>query len=213
VFRKHWLTLRGEFGQDFVRFCEQALRLDHGLPRSYQLQSADLSPLDLPNTLPKEFHAEWPGEPTLAQRGKEAAGLSAAFGDNPPVWLLVVEPGPSSAPKWDPAAPWAGQYPCGVVIVWTPKEPAGARELLVWIRGAYRNLAIGRECMNVLCDHIFDKLKAEAKEVRVRLPGGGRLLGMDRTQKELWLAFFFQYGFRKAEGPEDEVDLILSRKV
>src|SRR5262249_60045160 len=49
VLRRHWLTVRGGFSRDFVRFCEQELKLDPRSPPAYPFDLACLS-----------AHKSWP---------------------------------------------------------------------------------------------------------------------------------------------------------
>jgi hypothetical protein len=212
VFREHWLTLRGEYSQDFVRFCERALRLDHGQPRAFPMTAGQWAGVEGWKELRDEFHTEWPDEKSLDDRAGEANALAAHFDNHPAVWLLAAVPAADPQPQtWTP-----DKYPCGVVSVWPLPDLPGRYGLLVWLRGAFRNLGIGRECLNELFEKTIVARLAQApgtdKEIEVRFPGAGRPHGADGLQKEIWLTFFFHYQFRKAEDPTGP-DLVLRRPV
>jgi hypothetical protein len=209
VFRKHWLALRAEFSQDFVRFCEQALRLDVGKPTAYNLSAVgELAGVAGWAEMRREFQAEWPDQQPL----DALVAAAARFGDSPPaVWLLAVASSADPHPhQWNP-----DRYPCGVVVV-SGDTGGRAFELFVWVRGAYRNLGIGRKCLN----HIFTPdILAPLKEaghgddsLRVRLPNVSRPHAAEKMQDEMWSAFFFEFGFRKVDDPTAR-DLVLCRSV
>src|SRR5262249_53130652 len=67
AFRAYWPVLRGEYGQDFVRFCEDELQLTPG-----SVEAVPVHP-DVPEVktaltaLNREFAWEWPEEPGLFQ--------------------------------------------------------------------------------------------------------------------------------------------------
>jgi predicted acylesterase/phospholipase RssA len=207
VLRRHWLTVRGEFSRDFVRFCEQELRLDPGSPRAYAFDPACLRGEESWPALRLEFQQEWPRERPLDELIGEVENLGARLHGHCPVWLVAPVPIADPTPDvWTPA-----RYPAGVVLVWEPPDTATDYEVLVWLRGAYRNLGLGRECLNDLLPQIADLLlgaDGQRTHLRVRLPGAARTGAADKLQRDRWLAFFFEFGFRKEPGA---ADLILRR--
>jgi hypothetical protein len=211
VFRKHWLTLRGEYSQDFIRFCENELRLDRGLARGYPAVGC---PEGAWTGLQREFRWEWPTEGALEERVGQAQELSRAGDGVPTAWLVALAS--ATAPH---AEVWTeDKYPCGAVLVWAPPDSAEEYELLVWIRGAYRNLGIGRECLRELLPGLLAGLRGLPNRrpvLRVRYPGGARSGGMNKMQKEMWLAFFYEYRFLAGDPPDlsGRCDLVLRRSL
>jgi GNAT superfamily N-acetyltransferase len=186
VFRRRWLTLRGEFSQDFVRFCEQSLGLDRGQVVTQNWAESGRAAAPGWAALAEEFRAEWPGErdlTTLASEARLPDGCETA-------WLIRVEASRSA----DGAEPLPCEHTCGVVLVRPHFKEAGEYELLVWVRGAYRNLGIGRACMEALRDRIKG-LAGTCKQLRVRFPVTARR-AIDRRRIEMWQSFFFNYDFR-----------------
>src|SRR5262249_13193731 len=92
-----------------------------------------------------------------------------------------------------------------------PPKLAPDFELVVWLRGAYRNLGIGRECLGGLLADIRRGLPPQrGRHLRVRFPGMARPGSGKRMQKEMWIRFFSQYGlhrnvYPRAASPEDLV--------
>src|SRR5262249_36575927 len=141
--------------------------------------------------LRKEFNWQWPdvrcpGEKvgrTLDDLITAARNLSLPLpqGNRPPIWLVGLFPGTTPTPgAWPPDA-----YPCGIILVWEPDQSQDY-ELVVWLRGAYRNLGIGRKCMEQVLDPITAGLRSHPsgrKYLRVRLPGAARPGRGDRLQK------------------------------
>lgn len=94
-------------------------------------------------------------------------------------------------------------------------------ELLVWMRGAYRNLGIAGACLETPLKEIWAFLTELQREgggvrdftLRVRyldglVPGSG-----SRLERAMWLSFFYDRDFRKRQVPPEEqgADLILER--
>src|SRR5207248_963793 len=90
-------------------------------------------------------------------------------------------------------------------------------ELLFWLRGAYRNLGIGRQCMDAIREDLRDevpKLGKPPRTVSVRFPGVARPGGGNQMQKDMWLRFFHRYDFRRrVEVGDRAADLVLVRQV
>jgi hypothetical protein len=101
-------------------------------------------------------------------------------------------------------------------MIWSP-DGAEEHELFAWLRGPYRNLGIGHSCVEQLAPVVLTRLPEVQPRpyLRVRYPGAGRVGGAHRLQQEMWLAFFYQYGFRpvpRRERPNPD-DLVLRRRL
>ena len=90
-------------------------------------------------------------------------------------------------------------YPCGVIAL---RPPDGSQrpwhEFFVWIRGPYRNVGIGRRCM----EQIYPSLRKHLSRgsiIRVRYPERNPTSLSDRSRRDLWLNFFQQYDFTENE--------------
>jgi predicted acylesterase/phospholipase RssA len=220
VFRRHWLLLRGEYSWDFVRFCEKELKLDPGVPQAVAADPTALYGQPAWQALEDEFGWEWPlvhpaqgaGENSLRYLVRQARDLRLVLDgrDEPAIWLvrLALRTDPPAA-RWGP-----DHYPIGIVLVWRPPDSATDYELVVWLRGAYRNLAIGRACLGDLFVRIKEGLAALPRRrewLRARFPGAGRPGSTDTLQKEMWLRFFNRHGVRRRSRPHEPAgaDLIL----
>jgi hypothetical protein len=226
VFRKYWLLLRGEYSWDFVHFCESELSLDPG--RATADPPNDLAALERSpgwKALREEFDAEWPtvgangaagGLDSLAKAAAELGAQFPAAGGKPalPLWVVKLAPQATVPDGVEPPP----SYPCGVVLVWRPPGAQGDCELVAWLRGAYRNLGIGRQCLKDLLPRILQALQAlpggDERHLRVRFPGVARLGSGKRMQKEMWLRFFHQYEFHRnvSPGAAQAGDLVLELK-
>jgi Patatin-like phospholipase len=172
VFQRHWPILRGEFGQDFVRFAEKQLNL--------RVARSDLIPCPTDETVDPVFEAavlslddeyvlEWPSRPWPggekarpdrvkktpdAPMEKNRGGLVELFAhtraqarwvfqrNEVPAWL-IPEPVPPGAAE--AMAPWNGRV-CGIILAWKTQDDINGHvlEFFVWLRGPYRTLGIGR---------------------------------------------------------------------
>jgi GNAT superfamily N-acetyltransferase len=178
---RHWPTVRGSLNQEFVRFCERELRLPRNNPKvlAYDKKVAQkphiIRALD---QMQDEFCREWPGE-----------GLISAY-LRPPfqAWMVlggaeVEEHGGSE-----------NHYACGIIAL---KKVAGMHEvsdLFVWIRGPYRNIGIGRRCLEQVYKNLADELP-RGTTIRVRYPEPNSVNSGDRSRRDLWLNFFQHYNF------------------
>jgi hypothetical protein len=230
TFRAFWPVLRTQHSPEFVRFCEDQLRLRADAPRLRFLDENDPS-LEL---LGAEFAREWPHEVGRnADESLDQAGarylrkrVASAFPllpgqDGEPArpttaWLILQGP-IGHAPEEEPGL----DFPLGLLTVTTPIGAAGAdvpdphadAELFLWIRRAYRSGRVGdcalREMMKVLSRHRESLGKKPV--VRVRFPGDPDInLERDRDQ---WVSFFSTFDFKPASGSRatNEEDLILER--
>jgi hypothetical protein len=214
TFRRHWLTLRGEYGQDFVRFCEDELKLDHGQPRAYRRTPDKLTALPAWRQLQREFQAEWPGEKPLHELVPLALQHGPSEEGELGVWLIAVAAQTDTCPEQ-----WTDdKYPCGIALVWEPPDAPDDYELFIWLRGPYRTLGIARESLDDLFPGILGSLRQRPnprRHLRVRYPRAVRPGKIDRIQRAVWLAFFYPYGFQQRDAltTAPQQDLVLSREI
>jgi hypothetical protein len=206
TFQKYWPVLRGEYSQDFVRFCGRALNMVPAAVTSERLGSAAAVAARLGDVavMDREFVQEWAFEAdrlgwlTTGRYLRDAVEQATAFAGRPQhpreplVWLLAVSDGPDGLPH----------RPCGLVCAAPPFRGAGTDlELLVWLRGPYRTLGIGRLALQTILPEIIAELGPLGQDLPapyrllVYYPEGGANKA-DRLQKAMWMNFFFDYGFR-----------------
>jgi hypothetical protein len=205
TFHRHWPFLRGAFSQDFVQFCERALnmtatdivrqRMDASALRGWL---AEVEEMDV------EFEREWAAERdvlrwlTTGRYLSEAAALACKFQrDNPSlpcplVWRVAMRDNLGTVMKRS----------CGVVCVWPPFLDAGTdSEILIWLRGPYRNLGIGKVCLTKILEEIDQSLgelarpNGEHRRLVTYYPNS-RVDRADRLDRAQWMNFFFDHGFR-----------------
>ncbi len=154
--------------------------------------------------------------------------IEHTLGLDPLVWLIPLPTHESVRKDWG-----AEQYACG--FIWVLGRTSARAEIVVWLRGPYRNLGIGRECFDFPLDHIWNTLQAAAKQdclgyegdrkgdiddlsLIVRYPNGALPGSSDKLERAMWLSFFFDYDFRRLKVPADTArsepacDLILERR-
>ena len=199
TFRKYWLTLRGEFNQDFVRFCESELKLGRGFAWVYSMRQEPTYQHALADLQHREFSGEWPGELSLEDR---FAKRFASDESEPHTWIFAL----ASELDCRPTTWSIEKCPCGFAALW--QVGSECHELLVWLRGPYRTLRIGRECMDNLFPEILDIVQQDHKPVSLQTcyPGKVEINNSDRIRRELWQNFFFQYGFRPTDQPDPNDD-------
>jgi hypothetical protein len=137
AFSRHWPVLRGEYSQDFVRFCEKELRLEVYDTRAVPLIARNPpSELKRPTQerenwalkkLDEEFSFEWwfseksKGR-SLSDRIASAKRLELANG--PPVWILWSIPASKSDLDATPVSSdeddYEEGYPCGIILACEP---------------------------------------------------------------------------------------------
>jgi hypothetical protein len=231
LMHRYWPVVRGGFHQEFVRFCERELRLPDGSPHAFPL-AAHGTGLVFPGggvpganedkaarmveRLGREFSREWPELPGLPRLVEAVVNTDR---DETRAWLVCT----TRAGK--------PSYACGVVLAWekaklpemglpddgflTHSLSEGDIGLLVWLRGPYRNVQIGRACFD-------DGPSSPLKHLLAQFPGrtlctrfpSTRPTGRD-IEKEIWLNFFYHYDFRGAgtKDIEEGKDLVLRRKI
>src|SRR5262249_44221140 len=98
---------------------------------------------------------------------------------------------------------------CGLVGLGPPYQDAGRDlELLIWLRGSYRNIGIGRLCLPVILRQIvtaFVGLRVNGVPYRLLAysPDAG-VNKADRLAKAQWMNFFFDHGFRSLPPDPEE---------
>jgi hypothetical protein len=220
AFSRYWPFLRAEYSEDFVRFCERALNLHPTSVAPLQLgtdPSTDPILEKVLTILNAQFIKEWQYElqqlgllgfvPNLADRVRLAqreAPVIAGRKQAPLVWVICLQGTEATGPI----------LPCGVAIA-SPAvaPPKQALELLVWLRGPYRNLGIGRQCVRGLLDKVDQTLTGMPTDQRptvllVRYPESG-VSHAERLDKAMWMNFFFDYGFRNLGRPDSNPELRL----
>ena len=213
--RRNWPIVRGGFDQEFVQFCERELGLPNGSPTPFRLLKNSEEKFVISATgsstkvvdgairvLNREFMREWPGIPDLSAMLQKAQTLK--LDDNEPAaWILCSTRRDQSTGTDRPT------FPIGVILAWSNKgnrASSGSEiEFFSWIRGPYRNMGIGHECLSYaspdrrrLFDKILDGLtpagtgKTASLIVRYpKTPRGSRII-----EKKLWLNFHYTLDFR-----------------
>ncbi|HEV3080370.1 MAG TPA: patatin-like phospholipase family protein [Gemmataceae bacterium] len=207
-FRKYWPVVRGEFSRDFVRFCEKELSLTVGPVRAERLAAdgrllgdqpaGDREPLRrVLASLREEFHWEWPDEERLetlihrAWQGGRNAGN---------VWLLTV-----TSSDTDSAA---SSDPCGLIVTWQADANRRELELLVWMRGPYRDLGLGRAGVR----EAYRQSGAGGNRdctLRARLPKEHATGHAYEARSAMWQSFYSYYGFRPAPPRKGEENYLI----
>jgi hypothetical protein len=199
-FRRYWPLLRGEFSKDFVRFCESTVTLNAGrlqvthLPPKEDLLGSN--PLDgsaeqqrqAIRTVIEEFALEWPRQDPLHRAIKQAWDWGR---DDASVWLLTLaaeEPAP-------PGAEPLQNIGCGIVLAWG-SDHSGDVHLLMWMRGCYRDLGLGRQAIRKIFKQMADSGRYAQHTLRTFYPAEVSACGGDHLRSGLWRSFFTFYGFR-----------------
>jgi hypothetical protein len=172
--RRLWPALRGAFSQEFVRFCEQELLLPGQLPAPVEFSAVSDVHKRAYESLKTEFAREWPDFPFPATMPPAEDQRTWVILDNDP------EP-----------------FAYGIVVATIVDEAAcpAVREVIVWIRPAYRNMKIGQTCFRTLFP--FD----HSGPLTVRYPK--QPAGGDKVRLDLWKFFHFNQSFRPADGDNE----------
>ncbi len=234
AFRRHWPTLRPNYGEDFVRFCESQLRLSV-ISLVRRLPSGQVEEEDLQRAIQSmgpDFAREWPGM-SLANLIQEANHSWEGHPDGIP-WRWLVLQGPPN----ETLDSFQKPYPCGITVA-KPVVGQGLSEntfeFFVWVRRAYRSMGLGgyaaREILSDFCQAFWEQ-KRVPLTILVRYPvrttpaddseGPGISLDArgcpgpsDRENDiefNLWKGFFSLFDFRanprdRVFHPEEEVIL------
>jgi hypothetical protein len=218
AFHRHWPTLRSEFGEDFVRFCESQLHL--GIVAGPVSVGAQEWPDPFAERavafLEPEFTREWPGR-SLRTIVEAARGSWPGPGARPP-WMWVIVQGPAGEPLGDSPA----QFPIGIVSA--RRIEGSTIEFFVWFRRPYRSMGLGGRCavkiLGPLCQAIWARDRAPIT-IQVTFPARPSL-SVDSTETtgsrgndmefNLWRNFFSIFDFRaeprdRVFGPDEDVVL------
>ena len=121
-------------------------------------------------------------------------------------------------------------FPVGVVFIGEPPEliireikqkllADDELELFVWIRGPYRTLGIGRECLGKILEEILKNFETQNPKIKyfvVRFPNVGRSFG-DRYLQANWSLFFHDFDFKSyvsdQQSRESKREIRLRRKI
>jgi predicted acylesterase/phospholipase RssA len=234
AFSRYWPALRGQYGQEFVQFCEKELKLLlWGIyVRRYASGMEGRPNVHALRQLATEFAFEWFGERqsgrglhALWRKAKALAVELNTFSGSglkplaPLIWVIWVE----NASKGDRGTATDGctPFPCGVILVFrrtTETQPAGSVdefEFFVWIEGPYRNQGIGRDCVSGALETVWRELGQALQRpftLHVRYPAESRAEGDEPLERALWSSFFHYYDFHgtRAELDSATSDLLLA---
>jgi hypothetical protein len=226
TFHAFWPFLRAEYSQEFVRFCERALNMVPAVAKINRLKPDraaswfnDLDAMD------QELKHEWaPEEESLPWLGtgrylRNAVAGAYQFanrlspGIQPLAWRLFLG---------KMRSPVARRRCCGLICVGPPYRGAGRDlELLIWLRGPYRNAGIGRSCFERALERIDRDLGGHLYDGRqpyrlLTYYPDSSISSADRLARSQWMNFFFDYGFRcvPADAPGARASTItLAREV
>jgi hypothetical protein len=200
--RRVWPLLRAEFSREFVSFCERQMRL--GVVEGEPVKASAEQVLQQERFL-LEFEDQWPadqwpaGLPTLRERLR-APDTRA--------WLLYPHnPYPGERP------PDLHSIPAGVAIV-SAAPDGGAKkvfELLVWMRGAYRNTGLGRPAVRRILKDLREAV-GEAFRLRVHLPVRALVGPGGELQRQMWLTFYYHEGFVRTTPPDSSAEEIVLQR-
>jgi hypothetical protein len=193
--RKHWPTLRAEFGRSFVRFCEKQMRFGEVEGKPVPLRSDTLKLLD---RLRLEFADQW-----LDYKDWLSAEIERAINSRTG-WLIYPDNPYPDTPTT--RAIRNDDFPVGVILV-TPLRDGdfSTCRFFVWMRGAYRNTGLGRfavrEILAKLPKLIFEKQtslengRPKTFRLRIDLPVADLTGPGGKLQKGMWLTFFDHLDF------------------
>lgn len=211
TFNGYWPLLRSEFSQDFGLFCERALNMLPIRSDCEQLKRADVAKwlTDL-REMDREFKNEWDPErdrlpwlPTGRYLRDAVANASAFAGRvdskiDPLVWRLSFQFGLNGTQR----------RTCGLICAGPAFRGAAEQlELLVWLRGPYRSLGIGRhrfgDILSKIAESLRDKPARGGRPFRlyVYYPDAG-VNRAERLEQLMWRNFFFDYEFRAVKATD-----------
>jgi hypothetical protein len=216
AFSKYWPALRGQYGQEFVRFCENELKLVLWDIRATRARNNERDRRDLAR-LSTEFAFEWYREKQeergLADLQQRAEELAKDLGTSEPfIWIIRV----TNASKEGEVDSEEGniEYACGVILVFKSLFPELATapedkfEFFVWIEGPYRNQGIGRDrdCVQQVLETVRAVLNTARNNkpfhLFVRYPEEVDRDGDEPLERALWSNFFHYYGFHRVMAEE-----------
>jgi hypothetical protein len=196
TFRRYWPILRGEFQEEFVRFCESELGVRFGHVLVQKVTRLDEDTSAVLDAIVREFHWERQRGPQLRERLDDLMTDSQVRADVR-LWVIRLDVDEQTV------------LPCGVCFTVWKKEPAPVWEMFVWLRHAYRNLCVGREAM----EDILRQLDAEENSPDIVRASVGIAPTDDRERRTGLLMFFGQFGFRQIlGGPTDQLVVERNRR-
>jgi hypothetical protein len=208
--RRLWPILRGEYSQDFVKFCETQLGLGVRLAAVGRAQLDQTFFESAKKLIGEEFAREWPAEPALDDLIHDAEQNWSGWTDQQPISLLIQAPLGN-----DEVAESPDKVACGIVFAsrlstGDPVRDQPARfEIFVWMRRAYRGLGIASHCALKILTHFRQTLRDDHKvrpfTIQARYPAKPTEQADDRKDEieyHLWLNFFSHYDFRCPRGKE-----------
>jgi hypothetical protein len=227
AFRRLWPILRAEYSPEFVRFCEQQLRLASDTPRLEPLDSAGSPDIA---ALAAELAREWPdliersaGE-TLEQAGLRhvAEALrdvnrwrNALLDPWVSIWRIVEEPRQHSPAEWPPGAITVGLLVLRSLPDGHPRKCHADYELLLWLRRAHRAVGIGGKVLDRdPYKRAEEGILSQGRRICVWYPKTPASVGDNRLRSQ-WLSFFSLHDFRPPVGqilrPGEEWVLVKQR--
>ena len=220
AFQNYWPALRGEFSEGFVQFCENELNLNAVPVETRRIGKMSIEEEEFRKAageLDREFLLEWPTLSWLGQPPKPVGitkmleHVLSANGHleglaHPAAWLIGSFPSDATPPEQP-------RY-YGVILGW--KVEPNVIGLMIWLRGAYRTLRIGRDAIECALGQINEDLEPHNPSgytVRAGYPGANTTGGRDQWQSSVWQNFFLAQGFHRRE-PEtaDLSRLVLERR-
>jgi hypothetical protein len=191
TFRHHWPYLRSEFARGFVSFCERQMKLGVVETRRVRIHPGQLEDPYLDRLL-LEFWDQWPEE-----WDRLRAHIQSLDQEPKGVGWLVYTANPYPDEKLPPEE---YQTPCGILLVVRTKDPS-THELILWMRGAYRNTGLGRHAARMALAELPKVLDPRPSRLLVRLPVGNLRGPGGELQKRMWLGFYYNLGFRRETAP------------
>lgn len=197
--RKHWVAVRGEFGQDFVRFCEREFSLSAG---EIVLTPIAKNARDLPEMAKvtrQEFNDEWSeriGDFDILDELRLCAENDRAW------WVQAKRPADGGI-----------THPIGFLLFRDiSHDGRDALETLLWLAPAYRNLRLGAKALRRPEGLPAAQALANGRPLIVRYPKSKNKLVNERIERHAWQSFFEGFEFRKVEEKHDDAFVTLIRK-
>ncbi len=237
-FQRYWPVLRGEYSPGFIRFCERQLNAPIVAAQPIPYRPGDADHQDWLKQLNAEFLIEWCEhckcwDKLQPNNQVQSGGLDQPYKDIP---LAFRDSIPNM--RWVIALPYGDQqlYPIGVLTVYQRTDTK--YEVLMWIRGAYRFLGLGRSLVESRIppsqvqipenadipvhdwiEQEFFTNHAGPVTLVVRYPASA-ISGGERLQETMWANFFYDYDFHRRRPPHDPLDtsedrhfVVLERKI
>jgi hypothetical protein len=167
-----------------------------------------IRPTDPPHRLARllqEFADQRPQDAAFMTVQQRLA--SAMPDDTPCAWgIYLTDADPGQELPLDET-----EMAAGLILIW-PLEDGGAfpiYEMVVWMRGAYRNTGVGRPAVRAVLDQLEDRWP-NGFRLRMRLAVSGMTGPGGKLQKAMWLTFFNHLEFFRT-GREDDRFVELQR--